>query len=64
MNKYLAQARQAQRARKQRRMCGDKRRFSSAAAAAQKGQRVYECPHCQGWHRSGQEATLLAEVSR
>jgi hypothetical protein len=64
MNKYAEQARAAQRARKMRRMCGDKRRFATAAVAQQKGQRIYQCPHCHGWHRSGQLATLVAEVRR
>ncbi len=64
MNKYAEQAARARAAGKQRRMCLVKRRFDSAQEAEQKGQRVYQCPCCGGWHRSGAEARLIAELKR
>lgn len=45
-------------------MCGEKRRYETEEAAFQKGQRSYHCPHCKGWHRSGQLAKLIAQVRR
>jgi len=60
VNKYKAQSRKAQKARKINAMCLNKRRFDCEADAYQKGQRAYECPHCKGWHRSGQLAELVS----
>lgn len=64
MNKYQQQAEEARRARQVARMCGDKKRFDSEQAAEQKGQRVYQCPHCHGWHRSGKLAELVSLVKK
>lgn len=52
-NKYAAQAAAAREARRREAMCGSKRAFASEAAAWQRGQRVYRCPYCGHWHRSG-----------
>ena len=64
MNKYAEQARAAQRERQRHRMCLVKRRYDSEEAALFPGQRVYQCPCCGGWHRSGAEARLIAELKR
>ena len=64
MNKYKAQARRAQKQRRLEKMCGAKRRYETEAAAFQKGQRSYQCPHCHGWHRSGQLAELVSACRR
>lgn len=64
MNKFLAQSRSAQAARRKVRMCERKVGYSSAEAARQKGQDVYQCKHCGLWHRTGQLAALLALTRR
>lgn len=64
MNKYKAQSRKAQKVRKLNAMCINKRRFETEAEAYQKGQRVYKCPHCGGWHRSGKFAELVSVCKR
>lgn len=64
MNKYEQQSREAQARRRAERMCTSKRRYDSEAAAYQKGQRSYHCPHCKGWHRSGALASLVAKVRK
>lgn len=61
-NKYKRQARAARRDWQRWRMCDRKRRYDTEAEAQQKGQRTYRCPICKKWHRSGQEAELLATV--
>lgn len=63
-NKYATQAKEAREERLRKRMCTDKARFSSEAHAQQPGQRHYRCPFCQGWHRSGAFASLVAKVHR
>lgn len=60
MNKYKAAARQSQKHRRLVKMCLGKTRYETEAEAIQKGQRHYACPHCKGWHRSGQLAELIA----
>ncbi|MGV3664273.1 MAG: hypothetical protein ACO1TE_29140 [Prosthecobacter sp.] len=62
MNKYRAQSLEAQKARKKARKCDTKRRYATRDEALQKGQEVYQCHHCHGWHRSGQIASLAAEL--
>jgi len=64
MNKYLAESRASQRARRKRRMCDDKVRYPTAEAARQKGQDIYFCKHCRHWHRSGAVAQLAARLMR
>lgn len=64
MNKYAAQSRASQRARRQRRMCDDKVGFDSPEAARQTGQEFYRCKHCKRYHRTGQLASLLALTRR
>lgn len=64
MNKYKAQARAARKQRKKQRMCESKVRFETEAAAFQKGQRSYLCPHCLGWHRSGALASFIADLKK
>lgn len=62
MNKYAAQSKASQRQRRMRRACADKKRYDTEEAAFQKGQASYKCRHCDGWHRTGQIATLAAIV--
>ncbi len=63
-NKYRAQSKAAQRARRKIRMCERKVGFLNAAAARQPGQDIYKCRHCELWHRTGQLASLLALTRR
>lgn len=64
MNKYKTQSRHAQRLRKKARQCDQKRRYATPEEAQQKGQQVYQCPQCNGWHRSGQLGSMIAELRR
>lgn len=59
MNKYAKEAGAARAANKRLRMCESKVAFDTEAQAFQKNQRVYECPHCGKWHRSGAFTTLV-----
>lgn len=62
MNKYRAESRAAQAKLRRERMCSRKVRFSDLAEAVQRGQRVYACGYCGGWHRSGSLQRLMAKV--
>lgn len=64
MNKYASLARAARKENKRQRMCDQKTAYPDEAAAFQKGQRSYKCPHCKLWHRSGKLAELIAKVKR
>jgi hypothetical protein len=64
VNKYLEESRAVQRARERYNMCDRKRAFPTEAAAFQKGQTSYLCPHCNAWHRSGSLSRLVAFVKR
>lgn len=61
-NKYEAQSRAAQKRRQEEKMCTRKHQYSTRDDAEQPGQRVYLCPFCEMWHRSGSLATLVASV--
>lgn len=63
-NKYEAQARVAQKKRREEKMCTRKHQYASREEAEQPGQRVYNCPFCGLWHRSGSLATLAATLRR
>jgi hypothetical protein len=41
-----------------------KRRYETAEAAYQKGQEVYQCRYCYGYHRSGKFGRWLKELER
>jgi len=60
MNKYLDISRKLKTKRKVERMCVLKKRYDTNEQAFQKGQRVYRCPHCKGWHRSGELSELVS----
>jgi hypothetical protein len=64
MNKYADFSRQCQKIRRAERMCYNKARFDTQETALQRGQKIYSCPICMGWHRSGAFATLAARLSR
>ena len=61
-NKYAAQAQEARELRTQEKACSRKKRYPTEKAAFQKGQRIYECPHCGGWHRSGAFAKFVSKL--
>lgn len=63
MNKYAAQSKQAQEQRSIKKMCHDKFAFYTEDAAKKlKSQRVYKCPHCGLWHRSGQLTQFIKSI--
>ncbi len=64
MNKYRAESRKAQKARRQERMCERKAAYETREEAYQKGQESYHCPYCGKWHRSGSVAKLAAMLRR
>lgn len=63
-NKYADKAKAARRARERERACERKRSYATEAEAMQPGQRVYNCPHCSGWHRSAGLFKLAAKVRK
>lgn len=64
MNKYRAQSKAAHREYKKLRACIRKVRFDTADEARRKGQDIYQCKHCGGWHRSGSVYTLANTLLR
>jgi hypothetical protein len=62
-NKYRAESRESQAARKRERSCTRKASFASKAEAFQKGQRSYKCRFCGLWHRSGAFAKFVSDLS-
>ena len=64
MNKYAAESRSSQQERKLRRACTDKVRYATRQEAYQKGQNLYRCKHCDGWHRTGSLATLIYDLKK
>lgn len=64
MNKYKAQSRASQNARRMDKMCLSKRGYETQEAATQKGQGNYHCPNCGKWHRTGQLSKLVAFLSK
>lgn len=64
-NKYAAQSRAAQRHRIMERGCKSKRAYPTReAAAAQKGNDVYQCKFCHQWHRTGAIAALANTMAK
>jgi hypothetical protein len=64
MNKYADQAQAARQWRKLQRMCTSKRAYPTAEAASHKSQRVYQCPVCGKFHRSGKFGRFVRELKR
>ena len=64
MNKYKQQSKESQKKRKLEKMCLNKKAFESQEDAFQKNQRVYKCPNCKKWHRSGAMQELIKKVSK
>lgn len=65
MNKYETQARKAREARKQKKMCLDKKSFASKALAQDpnnKGVVVYQCKYCRKWHRSRKFSKFIHQL--
>ncbi len=54
MNKYNHLAKEARKLRSKIKMCLSKKSYATKEEAWQKGQTIYQCRHCQKWHRSGQ----------
>ena len=63
-NKYAHIAKALAAERRKARMCTNKARFADQAAAFQKGQNIYECPYCKGWHRSGSAVRMAVRLRR
>lgn len=63
MNKYSHLQRAIQQGRRKARMCANKKAFDSEGDARQKGQRHYQCPYCNKWHRSGSLAKFIAAMT-
>lgn len=62
MNRYKELSKQAQKLRSKLKMCVSKKSYETKQLAYQKGQRVYQCPHCGKWHRSGQFARFVKQL--
>lgn len=64
MNKYKDFSRECQKIHRAERSCYNKRRYSTREESEQKGQRIYSCNICNGFHRSGSLASLVAKLTR
>jgi cytochrome c2 len=64
MNKYASISKRIADRRRRQRSCENKVAFPTAEAARQKGQYFYRCRYCHQFHRTGQDATLAARLSR
>lgn len=62
-NRYAHLQKEAQLKRRAEKICYQKKMYANAEEAFQKGQRIYQCPFCRNWHRSGQQAALIYQVS-
>ena len=51
-NKYWKLSKQAQQRFRRHRACDRKRRFETEEEAQIRGQDVYRCKYCDGWHRT------------
>lgn len=63
-NKYAKEARIARKANLRLKMCESKVAFKSEEHAFHKNQRIYKCPHCGMWHRSGAFITLVNTLKK
>lgn len=63
-NRYAHLHKEAQLKRRAEKMCRQKRSFATEEEAFQKGQRIYQCPLCGNWHRSGQQAAFINQTVR
>ena len=52
MNKYKQLSEEARALRSKVKMCLSKRAYNTKEAATQKGQRVYQCKHCDKRHQT------------
>lgn len=58
-NKYAKESAEAQALRRKERTCDNKRAFDTYQEAFQKNQKIYQCPYCNKWHRSGSFMKLV-----
>jgi hypothetical protein len=63
-NKYKNLQKQAQEERRRKKMCQEKVQFKNKEEAQASGQRIYKCPYCKKWHRSGQQAFFIAQMKK
>lgn len=63
-NKYKKEAKLAQKANKKLRMCESKVQFETEELAYQKNQKIYKCPYCEKWHRSGAFIKLVRTLQK
>lgn len=63
-NKYRAQSKVAQLARRRYKACESKKPFPNREAAQQHGNDVYLCRFCGQWHRTGSIAQLANRLTR
>jgi len=63
-DKYKHLKRKAQKLRKKKKMCEDKKQYETNEASFQKGQKSYKCNYCGKWHRSGQMGKFIAQLNK
>ena len=63
-NKYASEAKKAQEANKRLKACERKKAYETEEAAYQQGQRVYRCPYCNKWHRTGSFVALVKKLEK
>lgn len=64
-NKYKAESKAAQKQRVLEQSCSTKKRYSDPfAPVLRRGQKVYACQHCKGFHVSGLLMRLTGQGKR
>jgi hypothetical protein len=58
-NKYKELSKAAHEERRKHKMCLDKHAYNTPEEAFDKHQKIYKCPYCGKWHRSGQLDRLV-----
>jgi hypothetical protein len=53
-NKYKALSKAAHEERRRQKMCLDKHAYDTQEEALDPHQKIYKCPYCSKWHRTGQ----------
>jgi len=59
-NKYKELSKAAHEERRRLKMCLDKKAFNTPEEAFDKHQKIYRCPYCSKWHRTGQLDRLVS----
>lgn len=63
-NKYKAQSREAQAENKKIYGCSRKKAFETKEEAIWKGQAIYQCLHCDKWHRTKSVQDFVNKLRR